>query len=77
MSPGPVPAVVVRAGERGAFTLSPQWTGWVPAFWRAGEEKHIVDVTGGGNAFLGGLIAGLFLSQGDFQVGELLVLEHN
>jgi sugar/nucleoside kinase (ribokinase family) len=69
MSPGSVPAIVVRAGEMGAFTLSRDWTGWVPAFWQLGDEAHIRDVTGGGNAFLGGLLAGLFITQGDFRIG--------
>ncbi|BEJ05958.1 hypothetical protein CcaverHIS641_0304800 [Cutaneotrichosporon cavernicola] len=55
--------IVVRAGADGAFALSSDWKGWVPAFWRVGEESHIVDVTGGGNAFVGGLLAGLLLTR--------------
>ena len=63
-------AIIVRAGEMGSYTLSDGWTGWVPAFWRAHEQDRVVDVTGGGNAFLGGLMAGLLLSDGDFRIGE-------
>lgn len=69
-SPGPVPAIVVRAGEKGAFTLSANWTGWVPAFWQPGEEAHVVGVTGGGNSFMGGLLAGLLLTDGDHRAGK-------
>lgn len=50
--------------------LSTQWSGWVPAYWRPGQEAHIVDVTGGGNAFIGGLLAGLMLTN-DHRAGTL------
>ena len=63
-------AIIIRAGEMGSYTLSDGWTGWVPAFWRSNEQDRVVDVTGGGNAFLGGLMAGLLLSDGDFRTGE-------
>ncbi|ODO00263.1 hypothetical protein I350_06892 [Cryptococcus amylolentus CBS 6273] len=69
----PAPAIVVRAGELGAFTLSPDWTGWVPAFWREEEQSQVVDVTGGGNSFLGGLLAGLLLSNGDIKAGDVFL----
>lgn len=65
----PVPAIVLRVGELGSYTLSDQWSGWVPAFWREDEQKRVVDVTGGGNAFLGGLLAGLLISDGNMRIG--------
>lgn len=68
-SSGDIPAIVVRSGPRGAYTLSSQWSGWVPAYWRPEEPSHIVDVTGGGNSFLGGLLAGLLLTN-DYRAGE-------
>ncbi|KAJ9122460.1 hypothetical protein QFC22_001886 [Naganishia vaughanmartiniae] len=42
---------------------------WIEAYWTASASSdfrnHIVDVTGGGNAFLGGLAAGMKLTDGD------------
>ena len=37
----------------------------MPAFWNADEQDEVRDVTGAGNSFLGGLIAGLSLNKGD------------
>lgn len=65
-----LPAIIVRAGELGAYTLSTSWTGWVPAFWTKVDQCRIVDVTGGGNSFLGGLVAGLLISDGDIRTGK-------
>nr|ODO01320.1 hypothetical protein L204_02048 [Cryptococcus depauperatus CBS 7855] len=65
------PVIVVRAGELGSFTLSSSWTGWVPAYWRESEREKVVDVTGGGNAFLGGFLAGLLVSSGDTKVASI------
>ncbi|WOO84512.1 putative protein [Vanrija pseudolonga] len=66
---GPVPAIVVRAGADGAFTLSRDWTGWVPAYFQDGSR--VVDPTGGGNSFFGGLLAGLVLSDGDYRAASI------
>ena len=71
--------VIVRAGAMGSYTISPEWRGWVPAFWK--DQSRVVDPTGGevgreraevlgGNAFLGGLCAGLLISGGDWRTGE-------
>ncbi|WVQ72340.1 hypothetical protein IAR50_001891 [Cryptococcus sp. DSM 104548] len=65
------PAIVVRAGELGSFTSSPEWTGWVPAFWGEEEQDRVIDVTGGGNSFLGGLLAGLLLADGDLKIASI------
>jgi sugar/nucleoside kinase (ribokinase family) len=44
---------------------------WIEAYWTASASpdfrNHIVDVTGGGNAFLGGLAAGMKLTNGDLR----------
>ncbi|KAF8309633.1 Ribokinase-like protein [Clavulina sp. PMI_390] len=72
-------AVVIRSGALGAYCLKARQDGvWIPAFFSAtdvGKESElpnsptdhqsVVDVTGAGNAFLGGLVAGLELSSGD------------
>jgi sugar/nucleoside kinase (ribokinase family) len=59
--------IVIRCGEMGAYVKSRAREGmWIDAFWNSREDsKKIVDVTGAGNGFLGGLAAGLWLSQGD------------
>jgi sugar/nucleoside kinase (ribokinase family) len=65
-----VPAIIVRAGPLGSYTFSSEWSGWVPPFFTASEQERVVDPTGGGNGFLGGLCAGLLVSQGDIRAGE-------
>ena len=66
----PLPVIIVRAGEMGAYTIASGWTGWIPAYRGANAQERVVDVTGGGNAYLGGLCAGLLLSGGDYRLGE-------
>lgn len=63
------PALVLRAGALGSYTIATGWKGWVPAYWRRTEQDRVVDVTGGGNAFLGGLCAGLLASDGNYRTG--------
>lgn len=65
-------AVIVRAGGLGSYTLSSTWSGWVPAYWSTDQQDKVVDVTGGGNSYLGGLCAGLLLADGDWRAGELM-----
>ena len=50
-------AVVVRAGKDGCFLARPGQEKWMPAYHQSAEK--VVDPTGGGNAFLGGLAIGL------------------
>lgn len=64
-------AIIVRAGALGSYTLAPDWTGWVPAYWSHDKQDQVIDVTGGGNAWMGGLCAGLLLTDGDYHAGEL------
>jgi sugar/nucleoside kinase (ribokinase family) len=60
--------IVVRAGADGAYARAPEWQGWVPAFHNS-STGGARDVTGGGNAFMGGLLAGMLLT-GDVRAGE-------
>ncbi|KAG8691794.1 hypothetical protein FRC11_009559 [Ceratobasidium sp. 423] len=61
--------VVIRCGAMGAYAATLEagiikgW--WTPAYWASADADAVVDVTGAGNAFLGGLSAGLYLSNGD------------
>ncbi|CEL58137.1 putative protein C16C9,01c OS=Schizosaccharomyces pombe (strain 972 / ATCC 24843) GN=SPAC16C9.01c PE=4 SV=1 [Rhizoctonia solani AG-1 IB] len=61
--------VIIRCGAMGAYGATLQvgivkgW--WTPAYWTPDNEGTVVDVTGAGNAFLGGLSAGLYLANGD------------
>ncbi|KAJ7117412.1 Ribokinase-like protein [Mycena crocata] len=58
--------VIIRSGSMGAcVAMKDQAPRWVPAFWTSKDEDKIVDVTGAGNSFLGGLAAGLLLEDGD------------
>jgi sugar/nucleoside kinase (ribokinase family) len=58
-------AVIIRAGEDGAIAMvRGRITSRLPAFYEKGSAK-VVDVTGAGNAFLGGYIAGWLNSRGD------------
>jgi len=57
--------VIIRSGAMGAYTATRIRGGqWVDAFWTDNAEK-VIDVTGAGNSFLGGLAAGLLLADGD------------
>ncbi|KAI0069038.1 Ribokinase-like protein [Artomyces pyxidatus] len=56
--------VIIRSGSMGAYAASKHRVGgWVDAFWN--DAAQVVDVTGAGNAFLGGLAAGFVLTKGD------------
>ena len=72
--PGNNTVIIVRAGPMGSYTLSKAWTGWVPAYWGEADQCKVVDVTGGGNAWMGGLCAGLLISGGDFKTGGFALL---
>ncbi|KAK7060309.1 hypothetical protein VNI00_001074 [Paramarasmius palmivorus] len=64
-------SVVIRSGGMGAYVLGRDREGkWIPAFWQEASSK-VVDVTGAGNSFLGGLAAGLELSNGDVYEASL------
>jgi sugar/nucleoside kinase (ribokinase family) len=58
----PKRAVVIRSGALGAcyaLASDPAEVRWVPAYWTEATADNVVDPTGAGNGFLGGLCAGL------------------
>ncbi|EJD01085.1 Ribokinase-like protein, partial [Fomitiporia mediterranea MF3/22] len=58
--------VIIRSGALGAYAASREHPGrWIDAYWSKANSERVVDVTGAGNSFLGGLSAGLLLSGGD------------
>ncbi|KAF2199187.1 Ribokinase-like protein [Delitschia confertaspora ATCC 74209] len=50
-------SVVVRSGKDGCLVATPSMMKWIPAYHQSAEK--VVDPTGGGNGFLGGLSIGL------------------
>ncbi|KAI0356585.1 Ribokinase-like protein [Trametes cingulata] len=66
-------AVVIRSGAMGAcIAQKGQPFNWVDAYWSGPEgASKVVDVTGAGNSFLGGLAAGLVLANGDVRKATL------
>ncbi len=50
-------AVVVRAGKDGSFVATNELQLWIPAYHQSADK--VIDPTGAGNAFLGGLAVGL------------------
>ncbi|KDR83352.1 hypothetical protein GALMADRAFT_219185 [Galerina marginata CBS 339.88] len=60
--------IVIRSGPKGSYLKSRETNGiWVDAFWTAEDTEKVVDVTGAGNAFLGGFAAGMVLSGDVYQ----------
>ena len=53
--------VVIRCGAKGCMVFTASETVRLPAYFAGStsDQKQVVDVTGGGNAFLGGLVAGM------------------
>ncbi|KAG2152948.1 Ribokinase-like protein [Suillus clintonianus] len=66
-------SVIIRSGALGAYVITSDREGqWVDAFWSSAENiDKVVDVTGAGNSFLGGLAAGLFKAKGDIYEATL------
>ncbi|KAF9246977.1 Ribokinase-like protein [Melanogaster broomeanus] len=64
--------VIIRSGALGAC-IAARETGckWVDAFWTPADSQNVVDVTGAGNSFLGGLAAGLLLAKNDIYEAAL------
>lgn len=67
----PQTSIVLRCGALGAC-VGTRLGGicWVPAYWKGSEKGEVRDVTGAGNSFLGGLVAGLEREGGDVYRGE-------
>jgi sugar/nucleoside kinase (ribokinase family) len=64
--------VLVRSAELGAYVVTQDHKNggrWVDAFWGADAQEKVVDVTGAGNSFLGGVAAALSLAGGDMYEG--------
>ncbi|KAF4620006.1 hypothetical protein D9613_005580 [Agrocybe pediades] len=60
--------VIIRSGALGSYVKSRTTKGtWVDAYWRPEDSDKVVDVTGAGNAFLGGFAAGLVISGDVYQ----------
>lgn len=62
--------LVIRASKYGTMiiTLKSRAIHWVPAYWSwwsSEDQKHVVDVTGAGNAFCGGYAYGWVKTQGN------------
>lgn len=51
-------AIVARCGEHGCLTMTRDEAFWLPSFYAAASPQ-VVDMTGAGNAFLGGFTVGL------------------
>lgn len=51
--------LVVREGAQGCTGYASSWTSHLPAFFQRSESSAVVDPTGGGNTFLGGLAMAL------------------
>ncbi|KAG2058895.1 Ribokinase-like protein [Suillus hirtellus] len=68
-------SVIIRSGALGAYVMTSDKKGrWIDAFWSSAENIDnlmVVDVTGAGNSFLGGLAAGLFITNGNIYEAAL------
>ncbi|OJA15306.1 hypothetical protein AZE42_00950 [Rhizopogon vesiculosus] len=63
-------SVIIRSGALGAYIITSDRKGqWIDAFWSSENIDRVVDVTGAGNTFLGGLAAGLLLENGNVHKG--------
>ncbi|KAL1305296.1 hypothetical protein AAFC00_002200 [Neodothiora populina] len=62
-------AVVVRSGRDGCYVRTSGNAIWFPAFHT--DSSKVIDPTGGGNGFLGGLAVGLVRSGGDVYTAAL------
>ncbi|KAG1753821.1 Ribokinase-like protein [Suillus paluster] len=66
-------SIIIRSGTLGAYVMTADSNGrWIDAFWSSGENiDKVVDVTGAGNSFLGGLAAGLSITNGNVYEASL------
>ncbi|CCA67241.1 hypothetical protein PIIN_01074 [Serendipita indica DSM 11827] len=58
-------SVLIRSGELGVLIHDSTGRLWIEAYFQSRDSDKVVDVTGAGNAFLGGLAAGLYHSNQD------------
>ncbi|ODN92057.1 pfkB family carbohydrate kinase superfamily protein [Cryptococcus wingfieldii CBS 7118] len=60
--------IVIRCGSLGSCVGTKQGgLKWCPAYWDRENSKRVKDVTGAGNSFLGGYVAGLHLSDNPYE----------
>lgn len=65
VGPGGAGVAVIRCGPHGACVgTRAGGIHWTPAYW-ANDSPRVKDVTGAGNSFIGGLVAGLKLTNGN------------
>ncbi|KAI4133595.1 MAG: hypothetical protein LQ338_000107 [Usnochroma carphineum] len=64
-------ALVVRLGEKGCFVAQPNRYVRLPAYHQQAAASRVVDPTGGGNSFLGGLAVGVLQSTGSSRAERL------
>jgi hydroxymethylpyrimidine/phosphomethylpyrimidine kinase len=71
-------SVIVRSGALGAYIKSSKDVPgqWVEAYFTGNEANRVIDVTGAGNAFLGGLVAGLVVCHGNLLEGAFEIPHH-
>lgn len=63
-------AIVVRAGKDGCLVARQGVRKWLPAYFNSADQSKVIDPTGGGNTFLGGLAVGLVRNGGLGNVEE-------
>lgn len=53
-------ALIIRAAQHGCLVLTGDISNavWLPAFWSQSQQERVIDPTGAGNSFLGGLTQG-------------------
>jgi sugar/nucleoside kinase (ribokinase family) len=56
--------VIIRVGALGCLVLTSSSITRIPAYFGEDDQDKVKDVTGGGNAFLGGVVAGMQLTDG-------------
>nr|XP_019014375.1 uncharacterized protein I206_00457 [Kwoniella pini CBS 10737]OCF53156.1 hypothetical protein I206_00457 [Kwoniella pini CBS 10737] len=66
-----IPCIIIRSGELGSYTFSKNWKGWIPPYYDFNKQYKVIDTTGGGNSFLGGLAAGLLISNDDMRIASI------
>ncbi|KAK9455802.1 Ribokinase-like protein [Dipodascopsis uninucleata] len=57
-------AVVIRAGQRGCLVLTKTIKKWLPVYHN--DPSKVVDLTGAGNSFVGGMCMGYLESKGNY-----------
>ncbi|KAF3908217.1 hypothetical protein AA313_de0203136 [Arthrobotrys entomopaga] len=59
IGPSKAGPVIVRAGKDGCYIRYKEGKKWIPALFDEKNAERVVDPTGGGNCFIGGLAVGL------------------